>query len=142
MNNDLCETLRDFLETVWNKGDKEAAADYIASSYAIRHDPGDPWDGKVLDVEEFKNRVRISRTPFPDQRFEVEDMILGENRVAVSWRWRGTQKGDLPGFPATGRAITMSGLTIYSFANGKISGHWQVTDRLGVFQQLSAVTSR
>jgi len=138
MNTDLCDILQRFLERVWNQGDIDAADEYIAPSYVIRHDPGDPWDGRTLDIEGFKERVRVSRAPFPDQRFKIEDMIPGDGRVAVSWLWQATHQGDVPGFPANGKTIVMSGVTVYSFISRKISGHWQVCDRLGVFQQLSA----
>ena len=30
----------------------------------------------------------------------------------------------------------MSGITLYFFENDRISGHWQVADRLSVYQQL------
>jgi predicted ester cyclase len=42
----------------------------------------------------------------------------------------------MPGFPATGRSIKMSGATVYYFEGERITGHWQITDRLGVYQQL------
>jgi len=32
----------------------------------------------------------------------------------------------------------MSGLTIYYFDGDRISGHWQIVDRMSVYQQLSA----
>jgi steroid delta-isomerase-like uncharacterized protein len=82
----------------------------------------------------------MSRAPFPDQRFEPVHFIAEGDQVAFSWRWLATHKGDIPGFPATNKVITMSGLTVYTFKNGKIAGHWQVADRLGVFQQLSTMT--
>ncbi len=137
MSNDLCEILRAFLERVWNEGDIDAADNYIARSYTIHHDPGDPWDGQTLDIKAFKARVATSRAPFPDQRFDIVDMISGEGRIAVSWRWLGTHAGDMPAFPASRKKIAMSGLTIYSFDGARISGHWQVADRLAVFQQLT-----
>jgi len=31
----------------------------------------------------------------------------------------------------------MTGLTIYMFDGTRLSGHWQVADRLSVFQQLT-----
>ena len=40
-------------------------------------------------------------------------------------------------FPASGKRVTMSGITVYYFEGERISGHWQAVDRLGVFQQLS-----
>ena len=55
-----------FIEEVWSQGRVEACDDYIAESYAIRHDPGDPWDGQTLSREGFKERVRLSRAPCPD----------------------------------------------------------------------------
>ena len=100
------------------------------------HDPGDPWNGKELDLAGYKERVRISRAPFPDQAFDVQDILADESKVMVTWLWAGTHKGDFPGFPATGSKITMSGATVYYIADGRLTGHWQITDRLGVFMQL------
>ena len=31
----------------------------------------------------------------------------------------------------------MSGLTLYSFDGDRLSGHWQVADRLSIYRQLS-----
>lgn len=130
--------LADFLETVWSNGDIEASDRFIAPSYTIHNDPGDPWHGQTLTLEAFKDRVRQSRAPFPDQRFDVQETIAEPGKVAVSWHWSGTFTEDMAGFKADGRKISMTGLTIYSFTDGKLSGHWQLCDRLGVFQQLSA----
>jgi steroid delta-isomerase-like uncharacterized protein len=130
------ELLTRFLREVWTEGDADAAGRYLAEAYTIHHDPGDPWHGRTLDLAEYENRVRVSRAPFPDQRFEVQQLIAEGDSVAVTWLWTGTHRGDLPGFPASGKPITMSGATVYSFDGDRITGHWQVTDRLGVFQQL------
>ncbi len=131
-----------FLDDVWSLGDIDACDRYVGASYTIQHDPGDPWDGKTLDRAAFKDRVRQSRAPFPDQRFHVQSMLEDDGRVAVAWTWAATHAGDLPGFPATGRMLKMSGLTIYEFdGDGLLSGHWQVSDRLGIFQQLQTASA-
>jgi steroid delta-isomerase-like uncharacterized protein len=137
MSDDRKVLLRRFLEDVWNEGRIDACDLYIADTYSIRHDPGDPWDGQTLDLAGFKNRLRLSRAPFPDQRFEVQEMIADGDAVAITWRWTATHLGDFPGFPATGTPIRMSGMTVYHF-NGadRLTGHWQIADRLGVYQQL------
>jgi steroid delta-isomerase-like uncharacterized protein len=132
-----------FLEEVWSAGDIDACDKYVGDSYSIRHDPGDPWDGRTLDRTGFKDRVSKSRSPFPDQRFHVQALLEDEGQVAVSWTWTATHKGNLPGFPATGEPLLMSGLTIYDFDDaGLIRGHWQVSDRLGIYQQLQAAAAR
>ena len=129
--------LKDFLREVWSNGDVQRCAAYLASAYTIHHDPGDPWEGRTLDVAGFMDRVRRSRAPFPDQQFDVRAMIADANGVAVTWLWTATHTGDLPGFPATGRTMTMSGATVYTFdSDERITGHWQITDRLGIYQQL------
>jgi len=128
--------LTEFLEDVWNAGHEDASDKYLAPTYTIHHDPGDPWDRQELDIPGYKERVRLSRAPFPDQRFAVQDVLADANRVVITWLWGATHRGDIPGFPATGNHITMSGATVYYFENGRLSGHWQITDRLGVFRQL------
>ena len=131
------ETLTRFIEAVWNRGDIEAIGPFLAERYTIHHDPGDPWDQQTLTVEGFKERVRVSRAPIPDQRFDIRSMHSDEDTVCITWLWRGTHQGEVAGFEATGKALTMSGATVYFFENGRISGHWQITDRLGIYQQLT-----
>jgi steroid delta-isomerase-like uncharacterized protein len=138
INSPRKQLLVEFFREVWNAGDVEACRRYLAPSYTIRHDPGDPWEGQTLDCGGFEDRLRISRAPFPDQCFEIAGLVEEQDAIAVSWTWHATHLGDLPGFPATGTRITMSGMTSYSFENGRLSGHWQVVDRLSVFQQLQA----
>ncbi len=131
------QRLAQFIRRIWDEGDADAADDFLADVYAIRHDPGDGWDGGTLDLEGFKERVRISRAPFPDQRFDIRGMFAEGDAVVMTWLWAGTHRGDIPGFPATGKTIRMSGATVYTFdGDDRITGHWQITDRLGVFQQL------
>jgi steroid delta-isomerase-like uncharacterized protein len=129
--------LGNFMQEVWSKGDVERCDAYLADTYAIHHDPGDPWDGQSLDIAGFKARVRTSRAPFPDQQFQILEILSDESKVMLTWNWTATHLGDLPNFPATGKSMAMSGATVYYF-NGadRITGHWQVADRLGIYQQL------
>lgn len=126
-----------FIQEVWTDGNVEAADSYVARQYTIHHDPGDPWEGQTLDLAGFKDRVRQSRAPFPDQRFTIRALIGERDKMVATWLWQGTHAGDVPGFPASGKHVTMSGVTVYSFEGAKLSGHWQVADRLSIFRQLS-----
>ena len=129
--------LRSFLDRVWSAGKINAADSFLADAYTIHHDPGDPWEGMTLDRAAFKERVTVSRAPFPDQRFDVQALFEDGPAVAVTWLWSATHLGDLPGLPASGRRVTMSGATVYSFtASDRLEGHWQVVDRLGLYRQL------
>lgn len=129
--------LTNFLDEAWTGGEFQAVDRYLSDSYTIHHDPGDPWDGQTLSIEGFKDRLVKSRAMAPDQVFCAVHMIAEGDQVAAAWTWSGTHLGDIPGIPATGRKITMSGLTVYTFKDGRLSGHWQVADRLSVFQRLT-----
>ena len=128
--------LTKFLSEVWDSGNIEAADKYIAPNYTIHHDPGDPWDKQELDLAQYKERVRVSRAPFPDQCFTVQEILADSDKVFITWLWAATHQGDIAGFPATGNPIKMSGAAVYYFDAGRLAGHWQITDRLGVFMQL------
>jgi steroid delta-isomerase-like uncharacterized protein len=130
------EILVEFIREVWNEGKVDSADKYLAPRYTIRHDPGDAWEGKELDLTAYKERVRLSRAPFPDQVFAIQELFADGNGVVMTWHWTGTHLGDMPGFPATGKPIQMTGATVYYFEGERITGHWQIVDRLGVFQQL------
>ncbi|MBK6800089.1 MAG: ester cyclase [Novosphingobium sp.] len=133
------QRLRAFIRQVWDLGNSAAADDYIAECYRIHHDPGDPWDGQSLDLAGYKDRVDRSRAAFPDQAFDIQGLFADGDHVVMTWLWSATHRGDLPGFPASGRTIRMSGATAYGYdGDHRLTGHWQITDRLGVYQQLQA----
>ena len=133
------ETLRAFMDRVWSRGDVAAVDEYLASTYTIYSDPGDPWDGQTLDRDTFKQRLISSRGPFPDLRFELGELVVEGDRVALSWTMRGTNTESMADRPPSGRSIAVRGLTIYYFADAKITGHRQVVDRLSVVQQLGLI---
>ena len=131
------QRLANFIRQVWDEGNADAADGYVAAAYTIHHDPGDTWEGQVLDLAGFKDRVRLSRAAFPDQRFAIQRMFVDGHDIAMTWLWAATHSGDIPGFPASGKPIRMSGATVYSFDDDdRLTGHWQITDRLGVYKQL------
>lgn len=130
------QILTQFIREVWSGGNIDAAEKYIAGKYTIHHDPGDPWEGRELDLAGYKERVAALRAAFPDQCFDIQELFADGNAVVMTWLWSATHKGDIPGFSATGRTIKMSGATVYYFDKDRLTGHWQITDRLGVYQQL------
>lgn len=130
------EAVIKLIDEVWNKKNFSIVDQLIAPQYTIRHDPGDQWEGKTIDLVTYKRRVKTSSDILPDQHFFIEDLVCQGDKVVISWRFTGTQKGKIPGLPVTNKKVSVSGMTIYYFSDGKIIGHWQVVDRLGFLQQL------
>ena len=52
---------------------------------------------------------------------------------------RGTHTGEFQGIPPTGKQVTMGGISINRFAEGKLAEHWSQFDSLGLMQQLGVV---
>ena len=128
--------VRALFDRVWNAGELDAIDELLAPQYRILSDPGDPWDGQTLTPAGFKERLMISRAPFPDLHFDIDEVVSDRGRVAVSWTMSGTNEGPLGGRPATGKPVSARGITIYFVENGRIAGHKQAVDRLSIVNQL------
>jgi predicted ester cyclase len=121
---------------VWSDGSLAEIPRLVAARYRIHADPGDPWEGKTVDRAAYAERVEYARRAFPDLTFTIDELFGAGDRVTVRWHAEGTQAGDLPGVPATGRRLGFAGQTIYAVEDGQVTGHWQVVDRLGFAEQL------
>lgn len=128
--------LRDFIERVWNKKDFAAVAKFVNPAYTIHLDTGDFWEGKTLNNDEFKVRLRYTFDSFPDIHFSIQTAVSDGNYVAITWIMTGTNLGNIGELPPTNKSISTFGSTIYHFENGQVSGHSQVFDRTTVMKQL------
>jgi steroid delta-isomerase-like uncharacterized protein len=74
----------------------------------------------------------------PDIRFEVvpPQPIYSGNRAAVVWRVIGTQKGDLPGMPASNKTTDLVGVSMMQCADGKITRDADYWDMATMMRQL------
>lgn len=125
-----------FMDEVWNQGDFSRLDILVAETYTVYSDPGDPWNGKSIDHKTFVTRVDYTRRAFPDVRFNIQEAISNDDRVAIRWTMTGTHTGDLPSLPATNEPFVIEGMTFYYTDAGKISGHRQAFDQLGFLAQI------
>ncbi len=128
--------IRRSFEELWNKGNLSLADELFDPNYA-HHDPSTPDVGRGPEGE--KKRVALYRTAFPDLRLTIEDVIAEGQTVMARWSCRGTHKGDLSGIAPTGKQITILGVSIARFTNGKMVEGWVNWDALGLMQQLGVV---
>jgi predicted ester cyclase len=59
--------------------------------------------------------------------------------VATRWTGRGTHDGEIAGIAATGKQVTVTGLTISTVENGLVVEEQTEWDALGMLVQLGAV---
>jgi len=79
------------------------------------------------------------RQAFPDLKITVEKQVAERDLVAVHWTARGTNTGTGNGIPATGRAVEMTGTTLFRLDEGRIAEEWTCANSLGLMRQLGLV---
>jgi steroid delta-isomerase-like uncharacterized protein len=81
------------------------------------------------------------REAFPDLKITVDKQVAERDLVAVRWTARGTNTGTGNGIPATGRAVQMTGTTLFRMADGRIAEEWTCADSLGLMRQLGMLAA-
>jgi steroid delta-isomerase-like uncharacterized protein len=124
------------IDEVMNQQDLAVVDELFAADY-LMHDPA--WPEEVKGPEGFKQWAGAMLEPFfSDGEVAVNDMIAEEDKVVVRWTWSATHTDEFMGIPPTGRQITIAGISIHRFANGKFVESWVNYDPLGMMQQLTA----
>jgi steroid delta-isomerase-like uncharacterized protein len=73
---------------------------------------------------------------YPDITFELTSRFASGSQGGAEWVGRGTDLGDRPGRPATGKTFEFRGASIFEFADGKIRRCSDYRDRVSQLKQL------
>jgi steroid delta-isomerase-like uncharacterized protein len=96
----------------------------------------DPAPGQGPGPEGYRMFFSAIRTAFPDLEVGLETMVADEESVAFAYTMKGTHKGPLMGIPPTGKKISIRGVQVSKFRDGKMVERWGSSDQLGMLQQL------
>src|SRR3954451_16289708 len=103
-----------------NKGNFSVVDEAFASDYVYRS-PGTP---EFRGPDGFRQLITMYRTAFPDLHLELDDLIAEGETVVCRWTGRGTQQGELMGIAPTGKQVTITGVVISRFSDGKAAEGW------------------
>jgi steroid delta-isomerase-like uncharacterized protein len=120
---------RAFFEQVLSQGQLDHYADSHASDF-VAH-----GDGHDYTLAEDMAAAKEERTALPDMRVKVNEVVAERDLVSVFWTASGTNTHEGMGFPATGKHITVNGMTLFRVQNGKIVEEWSVFDMLSAMRQ-------
>ena len=129
----LLRVVRRGYEEGWNQG-RLAVLDEILAPEFKAHDPSAP--GGEVGREAVGAVLQAIRTGFPDMRREMCDFVGTGDKLAVRWRVTGTHLGPFNGTPPTGRAVEVTGITLYRFVGEQIAEEWVAMDNLSLLRQL------
>jgi predicted SnoaL-like aldol condensation-catalyzing enzyme len=118
--------VRRYIEEVLTAGRLERLDELVAPDYVDRT-PGVPDRGRgPAAVRAAQEQVRRL---FTQIQYTVEALVAEGDEVAARYTVRATR-------PEPEQSVTVTGITMFQIADGKIRETWIVNDQLGMFQQL------
>jgi steroid delta-isomerase-like uncharacterized protein len=125
---------RRFIKQVFNEGRLDLVDGLLSPSYVFHDAP----PGTPPGPEGIKQIVSTFRAAFPDLEITVDDLVAEGDKVSARTTMRGTHRGVFLGFPGTGKAVTMTGLTMVRIVDGSLVESWVKNDVMGLMRQLGA----
>jgi steroid delta-isomerase-like uncharacterized protein len=118
-------------------GDVGVLDDHVADGYDDHNPP--PFQGPARGLEGARDAFAYALKAFSDFKHEVLAQYADGDTVITRVVGRGRHTGDFMGVPATDKEVSMEGIAIHRFEDGKIVEHWSQVDSLGLLMQLGAV---
>lgn len=131
-------TLRGF-DRMWNSGDLDYVDEAIAPDAVDHQEPEGTDFGAHL-----KEVIAVLRTAFPDLRFEIHEILTGEQTVACRSTMTGTHTaplniGPLAALPVTGATVQVPHMHFFRYdEKGRTTDLWHTWDTLLLARQLGA----
>jgi steroid delta-isomerase-like uncharacterized protein len=136
MRDQKAKVVERYFEEVWNQGrlevlDELLQPDYENHSASTPNPPPGPAGLKPI--------VAAMRQAFPDLHYVIEQIVVGDDAVAVRVRLSGTHRGDFFGIPPSGKRFEVTQTNIERFRDDKLVEHWRNTDELGLLRQIGVL---
>ena len=127
------ETVKEFVNNVWNNKDHTKLERYFSSSFKRR----------VNNVEIATNNVELAahigvyQAGFPDMHLHIDELLSFQNKVLVKWSISGTNTQMFGELAPTGKKIKVNGISVIEFnPQGKIIYEDVYYNELSLIQQL------
>ncbi|MBL7209749.1 MAG: ester cyclase [Dehalococcoidia bacterium] len=132
MATDIERTMKDYL-AAWNSHDVDKILSFFTDD-CIYEDvaAGNVSRGK----EELKAFISFTFAAFPDFKLDSKSVFGAGDWGASEWVMSGTQAGDLPGIPATGKSFSARGASIMELHKGKLSRNTDYWNFASFLQQV------
>jgi len=126
-----------WFDEVWNNGRLDAIEELFAED-GVMHGLGEAG-GDVTGPAAFRPFVERLRGAFPDIEVKVELVIDDGEHIASRWVATMTHKGDHLGVPASGKRVSVTGMSMARLRDGKMVEGWNNWDMLALMQQVDAI---
>ena len=119
----------------WNARDGTRIADaFTPDGVRVEYArPGARLEGRDAIAAHVQNNM----TAIPDCVLDVHGLTEQGDTATLEWTFRGTHSGDTPGLEATGREISLPGVSVYRLRDGLIEEervYWDAATLLGLME--------
>jgi steroid delta-isomerase-like uncharacterized protein len=115
----------------WNAGDVDSYMELYGENIKLHAGTYDFPNKKAVE-----GMYKGFHAATSDLRLEIHETIGDGDRLAARYTVNGTHTGELMGIPATGREISITGITIMHFEEGKVVERWDSDDSVEVLSRL------
>jgi predicted ester cyclase len=91
----------------------------------------EPWTPTKVTA-----RVAPLISAFPDWHWEMRNLSVDGDFLALHFKVSGTHQGAFEGIEATGRNVNVSQFTLYHVVNGKFAEVWDLIDMQAILKQI------
>jgi steroid delta-isomerase-like uncharacterized protein len=109
--------------------------DEIFAADVVDHDPA---PDQAPGAQGYKDFFSTMHTAFPDLGLEVEQLVADDDNIAIAYTMTGTHEGEFQGVAPSGNKVSVRGLQIARFEDGRIVERWGATDERTLLEQIGA----
>jgi len=122
-------------DAIINKGKLDLFNDSNFTKDVVMH--SNPTD--VIGIDSAKAYYANYLTGFSNISFTIKDVFGQGNKLVKHWNFSGTHTGVFFGIPATGKKVSIDGVTLVRMSNGKIAEEKDFFDNLDFMTQLGLI---
>ena len=128
---------RELIDTLFHRGFTGAnmtVLDEVFSPNIEFTDPNFP-----AGLAGIKALVAKNNASFKGWRFELDQVLCDGNQVTVRWRGMGQHVASFMGEAVTNNDVTLSGISIYTVEDGRVTADYVIPDNLGFLSQIEVI---
>lgn len=123
--------MRRIIEEGWNNRNPEAFDGAFADEF-VSHTPSGQFNG----LDGYKELYNAYVTAFPDCHFTIDTLVEEGDSVSLSYTFSGTHTGPLQDIPATGKRVSVPGVSVSRIVGATSVEERVLWDQHGLMQQL------
>jgi predicted ester cyclase len=125
----------EFANHYTDNGAASAIADVLTEDFVFH--PPNNTDGYV-GRDRHRQWLIWHHAVLTEQRFQIEDVVLGAEKAATRWTLTGIHAGEFLGIAPTHRRVTVWGLDFFRLSETRIAELWRSFDLREVARQFTA----